>query len=143
MKDFSEKIEQRLYFKGFRLPDIRSILRIQIQLCGITIIAALCTVWFSMWPITFAIGAVIATYSFFSVAKFIQQIILREYDRSMLWGMLFRFYGRLLIVGVVVAALIVKVHVPMMALVSGLATSMVTMLIWMISKQNERKTKEA
>jgi hypothetical protein len=143
MKDLSEKIEKRLYFKGFRLPDIRSILRIQIQLCGIAIVTALCTVWFSVWPITFAIGAVIATLSFFSIAKFIQQIILQEYDRSMLTGMLFRFYGRLLIVGVVVAALIVKVHVPMMALVAGLATSMVTMLIWMISKQNERKTKEA
>ncbi|WP_290921588.1 ATP synthase subunit I [Halodesulfovibrio sp.] len=143
MKDFSEKIEQRLYFKGFRLPDIRSILRIQIQLCGIAIIAAFITVWFSKWPITFAIGAVIATFSFFSVAKFVQQIILREYDRSMLWGMLFRFYGRLLIVGVAVAMLIVKFHVPMMALVSGLATSMVTMLIWMISRQNGRKTKEA
>jgi len=143
MKDLNEKIEKRLYFKGFRLPDIRSILRIQIQLCGIAIVTALCTVWFSVWPITFAIGAVIATLSFFSIAKFIQQIILQEYDRSMLTGMLFRFYGRLLIVGVVVAALIVKVHVPMMALVAGLATSMVTMLIWMISRQNERKTKEA
>ena len=143
MKDLNEKIEKRLYFKGFRLPDIRSILRIQIQLCGIAIVTALCTVWFSVWPITFAIGAVIATLSFFSIAKFIQQIILQEYDRGMLTGMLFRFYGRLLIVGVVVAALIVKAHVPMMALVAGLATSMVTMLIWMISRQNERKTKEA
>jgi len=143
MKDFSEKIEKRLYHIGFRLPDIRSILRIQIQLCGITIFAAILTIYLSMWPITFAIGAVIATYSFFSVAKFIQQVILREYDRSMLWGMLFRFYGRLLMVGVVVAALIVKLHVPMMALVSGLATSLVTMLIWMVSRQSERKTKEA
>ena len=143
MKDLTEKIEKHLYSKGFRLPDIRSILRIQIQLCGITILAAILTVWFSMWPITFAIGAVIATYSFFSVAKFIQQIILREYDKSMLWGMLFRFYGRLIMVGLVVAGLIVKVHVPMMALVAGLATSMVTMLIWMLMKHDGRKTKEA
>ena len=143
MKDFSERIEKYLYSKGFRLPDIRSILRIQVQLCGITLLAAILTVWFSMWPITFAIGAVIATYSFFSVAKFIQQIILREYDKSMLWGMLFRFYGRLIMVGLVVAGLIVKVHVPMMALVAGLATSMVTMLIWMLMKHDGRKTKEA
>ena len=143
MKDFSEKIEKHLYSRGFRLPDIRSILRIQIQLCGITVIAAIITVWFSLWPLTFAIGAIIATFSFFSVARFIQQIILREYERSMLLGLLFRFYGRLIVVGVGIALLITKVHVPMMALVAGLATSMVTMLIWMISRQIERKTKEA
>ena len=143
MKDFSERIERHLYSKGFRVPDIRSILRVQIQLCGIALLAAIFTVWFSLWPITFAIGAVIATFCFFSVATFIQQIILREYDNSMLWGMLFRFYGRLIMIGLVIAGLIVKVHVPMMALVAGLATSMVTMLVWMLTKHGERKTKEA
>lgn len=143
LRDLGERIEKRLYAKGFRLPQIRSILKVQILFSCASALVGVLTVGLTVWPISFAVGVMLATYSFFSLAKFIQQVILRTYTRQVLIGLLFRFYGRLMLTGLILFGLIIKLRVPSSALVAGLATCMATMLVGMLSHRAERKIKEA
>ncbi len=143
LRDLGERIEKHLYAKGFRLPEIRSILRVQILFSMASALVGILTVWCTLWPICFAVGVILATYSFFSLARFIQQVILRTYSRQMLWGLLFRFYGRLMLTGLILFGLIIELRVPSSALVAGLATCMATMLVGILSHRAERKIKEA
>lgn len=143
LRGMGEKIEKRLYAKGFRLPEIRSILAVQILLSMASALVGVLTVWVTLWPISFAVGVMLATYSFFSLARFIQQVILRTYSRSVLWGLLFRFYGRLALTGLILFGLIIELRVPSSALVAGFATCMATMLVGVFARRAERKIKEA
>ncbi len=142
-KGMGERIEKHLYAKGFRLPEIRAILKAQLLLCGTSALVGVSTVWLTLWPLSFAVGVILATFSFYSLARFIQQVILRTYTRQMLLGLLFRFYARLMLTGLILFGLIIKLRVPSSALVAGFATCMATMLVGILFRRAERKIKEA
>ncbi len=143
LRKLGERIERRLYAKGFRQPEIRAILRMQILLCGASTLAGVLAIQASLWPIGFAVGVNLATYSVFSLARFLQRAILQGFSRQMLTELLLRFYGRLFVVGIILYGLMTMSDVPSSALVAGLATCMATMLVGILFRRAERKIKEA
>ena len=140
----THRIDTFLYKRGYRLPEVRNAIRNQILLCGFSLLAGIALAPVSLWVLWFGVGAVIATYCLLTLARFIQQGMLEGWSRQLMWGLLFRFYGRLLLTGLLLFGMIVWLKVPISALVAGLATNMVTLFVCMLlRKRTEQNIKEA
>lgn len=123
-------IEQYLYNHGFRASGVREITRNQLYVTGAFVILSLLLLPFTFLPLHAAFGAVIITFNFIALAKFAQHIVSFQYDRRLLFKMLFRFYGRLLLTGIVLFILLAWMKVSVVALLIGLSTVPAVIVVW-------------
>jgi len=95
------------------------------------------------WPrlFDFAAGTVLATWNFYFLSKFVHRVL--EKAQVPVGGMLFQFYGRLLLTGVALFVLISMADSSVIALLAGLSTVVVTVLIWAITRMRGKNIKEA
>ena len=126
------KIEAGLYRRGFEHEDTRQVVRTQVLLTLAACLAAVATGWFWQAMFDFAAGTMLATWNFYSLALFVQRTLAR--NQGTVTGMLFRFYGRLIVTGLVLYALLVWAGSSAVALVAGLSTVVVTLFIWGASR---------
>lgn len=138
-----ERIEKFLYRKGYRSPEIRVILRWQILLTIISILTGLIVSPFSLWGLWIAVGASLATYSFYSLAGFVQKALLEGFSRRTLSGLLVRFYGRLMLTGLILFGLLIWLRVPPAAIIVGFIVISGTVPVWLCIKRAGRNFKEA
>jgi hypothetical protein len=143
MSGIHHKTEAGLFRRGFKVPEVRKIVRNQIYLLGVTLIVAAAFGWIEPIFFHFAAGVILITYNFYSLAKFVQQIVFFSSSRRAVVELLIRFYGRLLLTGAVLFALIVWAGVSVPALLAGLSTVIMTILFWGASQMLGHKAKEA
>jgi len=137
------KIDGYLYSRGFVRPEVRRLVRFQFILTLFASGAGLALCWFYLWPLHFAIGVGLAAFNFYSLAKFIQQIVFMTYSRQILTELLIRFFGRLLLSGLLLYVLIIVVKVSIVALLAGLTSVVATISVWGCAQLGEHKVKEA
>ncbi|ABB39495.1 hypothetical protein Dde_2699 [Oleidesulfovibrio alaskensis G20] len=137
------RIDRHLWTKGFKAQEIRTVARNQILLTLGAILAAAALGWKFQWLFWFALCAGLALWNFYSLAQFIQHLILRTFTRDMVLGMLLRFYGRLGVTGITMAGLIVWLDVSPFVLIAGFSTVVATTLVWGLSRLAGHKVKEA
>lgn len=80
----------------------------------------------------FAAGALLATWNFYFLSGFVHRVL--DKQRANVTGMLFRFYGRLILTGIALYALIALAGSSVIALLAGLSTVVVTVLIWALAR---------
>ena len=136
-------LDKQLFKDGFTKPELRGLLKVQIILVLCAACLALCLSWISVWPLAFAAGASIVTLNFYWMAGFVRQITRFTYDRMLLAGLLVRFYGRLVLTGILLFVLILWLKVPVIPLLMGLSTVVATIVIWGATRMVEQKAKEA
>lgn len=126
------KIEGGLYRRGFEHAETRILVRNQLALTLVVAAAAVLGGW--AWPGLFdvAAGAFLATWNFYFLSKFVHRVL--DKQRANVTGMLFRFYGRLILTGVALYALIVMCGSSVVFLLAGLSTVVVTVLIWALAR---------
>lgn len=137
------KTEAGLFRRGFKAPEVRKIVRNQIYLMCLSLIAAAAFGWIEPVFFHFAAGALLITFNFYYLAKFVQQIVYFSGGRKAVIELLVRFYGRLILTGVALFALIVWADVSVTALVAGLSTVLMTILFWGVTQMIGHKAKEA
>lgn len=137
------KTEAGLFRRGFKVPEVRKIVRNQIYIMSLSLIIAAAFGWVEPIFFHFAAGALLITYNFYSLAKFIQQIVFFSGGRKAVFELLIRFYGRLLFTGAALFALIVWAGVSVPALMAGLSTVIMTILFWGVTQMMGHKAKEA
>jgi len=120
-------VENFLYNRGFVLPRVRFLLRNQLYL----VIAGFLFFLFFLpgpWVIGFAIGSLVGTCNFFSLAKLAQELIYVQ--RGAVVSLLFSFYLRLILTGVVLYLAIVLWRADIFALLIGLSIILLNVFIF-------------
>lgn len=126
------KVEGFLYRRGFKHEDTRILVRNQILLTGTVCALALAGGWQYRWLYDIAAGALLMTFNFYLLAGFLGHVLLNQ--QGAVPNLLFRFYGRLILTGAVMAALIIWAGSSIPAMLLGLSTVMVTILIWAVTR---------
>ena len=139
----SRAIEGFLYRRGFRVAGARRLVVIQAALAAGSCAVGLALGW--AWPpaLHFAVGALLATFNFYFLAKFAQRLLGGGDTFGAVPRQLLRFYGRVGITAVVLYVLIVHAGFSLVALLAGLSTVVVTMLIWGAAQMAGKNVKEA
>ena len=143
MKKLREKIEGFLYRQGFTHPQVRRVMLVQVYVALAMCAAGLALGGFAVWPLFMALGALLATWNFYHLSRSVSQLVYVEYSRGMLVGLVVRFYGRLLVTGFVLAALIYWGGAPMSALLTGLSSVVATIVCWGALQMTGTTLKEA
>ena len=138
-----QRVETLLYKRGFKAPEIRQLVRNQLYILAVSCFAAVGLGWFSPEFLYFAMGTLLVTFNFYSLAKFVQQLVLFKSTRKAVLELLLRFYGRLFLTGLILFVLIAWVGVSAVALLAGLSTVVVTIFLWGGSRFIGQKVKEA
>ncbi|SDN43161.1 ATP synthase I chain [Desulfonauticus submarinus] len=139
MKTIHKKIEKFLYSRGFQIEGTRILMRNQIYFsilgCFIAIILG-----YSTWALDFIIGVLLGSFNFYFLAKFVQEII--HIKKGALAALLFHFYLRLAVTGLILFYVIVYFKVNIVALLGGLSIVIVNVLFYGLNLVGE-KFKEA
>lgn len=143
MTTLTHGIEKTLYARGFTAEPVRKLMRNQILLVLASMPLLLLIPVVGQWPVDFVAGALIVTYNLYSLARFVQQLVLKSYTRALLFSLLGRFYGRLLLTGLTLFVLIRWGQASVPALVAGLSTVAATITIWGLAQRFEQNVKEA
>lgn len=138
----SRRVEGYLYHRGFRVAGARRLVLIQTALAAGSCVAALVLGW--TWPpaLHFAAGTILATFNFYFLAKFVHRLVGGD-PFGAVPRQLLRFYGRLGATAVALYALIVHAGFSVFALLAGLSTVVVTMLVWGATQMTGKNVKEA
>ena len=136
-------IETRLYRRGFSSAVVRRLLATQIliSVCGLLLGAALC--WLTLWPLLFGIGASLACFSLWHLARFAQANIGIAYSPAMAIRLFLGLNARLVLIAIVLFALIVWMRAPVTPLLIGLSSTVAGIVVWGISRLSRKTIKEA
>ncbi len=130
--EITHAVEALLYRRGFAHEDTRVLVRNQILLTGAICALSLVLGWFWGWLWDVAAGALLMTFNFYLMSDFLQHVLLKQ--DGAVSRQLFRLYGRLLLTGAALAMLIVWARASIPALLLGLSSVVVTILIWGIQR---------
>jgi hypothetical protein len=137
LKILQTRIERQLYKRGFHVPDVRKMAGQQMELMLLSVLALpLGRLGFDYFA-----GVALATLNFLALARIIQELVyLRKGAVSV---QLFSFYGRLILTAGVLFVLIAYAGSSVSALLVGLSTVLINILLWGLSQLLGKKSKEA
>lgn len=137
------KIDETLYARGFITPEARTLVRNQLVLTVLLGVIALIVSGGRQWAADFLAGAVIAGFNFAALAKMVQGLVRMGKTRAVT-AQLFVFYSRMFLTCLALYALIVLAGSSIWALVAGLSTVVVNILVWGATRLGSgQKVKEA
>jgi len=131
------KIEQYLYRKGFHVPEVRTLASQQVVLLIYSILA----LSFGRLGADYFSGVVLGTVNFLALARIIQELVYLR--KGAVPVQLFSFYGRLILTAGVLFVLIVYAGSSVSALLIGLSTVLINILLWGMSQFLGKTSKEA
>ena len=143
MSSIRRALDKRLYARGFVSPVVRGMLIFQIgaSVAGLALGPAFA--WFTVWPLLFGVGAVLATCNFWHMASFAQAHVAREFTPAMGAMLFFSTMARLCLTGIILFLLIVRLEQPVIPLLAGLSSPVVGIILWGCSRLSSKSAKEA
>ena len=141
--DARRTLERRLYGAGFFIPAARQLLGIQIVVCALSLCIGAAALWLTAWPLAFGAGACITTYSLWHIIRFAQASLQDHFSAALAFRQFFGFSARLLLIGTVLFALIVWLRTPVAPLLAGLTSTLVSLVLWGITRFSRKTVKEA
>ncbi len=126
-ESMNKKIEAFLYGRGLVLHQVRVLVRNQIYLSVLG--AVLVLIFFSGSVITgFVTGALLGTFNFYFLAKLIQELV--HIKKGAVTPLLFSFYVRLGLTGLILFVSIVYWNANVFSLLIGLSVVLLNVLIF-------------
>jgi len=137
-----EHLDKLLAKVGFHHPDGRALVRDQIVMAFITSLTALTLSRMETWGLAYSCGALLITVNFWWMVRFAQGLL--SSTAGAVGGAFFRFFVRLGITGAGLYAMIVAAGWPVWAILAGMSTVMVTILVWgALKRAGSNSAKEA
>lgn len=136
----NRRIDSWLFERGFHLEQVRALLRIQFWLA--ILVPVLLILYAPRTGVDFLAGAWLATANFYFLAGLIQGLVFVRKGATAI--LLFSFYLRLALTALVLAGLIVWFRASVIALLAGLSTVLVSILLWggmYFFRKNSRRRK--
>lgn len=134
------RIESFLAHRGFYLYDVRTLVRNQLYLLFLGCVAMFLS-GLNPWLTAFASGTALVTMNFWLLAKGLQGVM--QVQEGAVAVSLLRFYGRMILTGLLLYGLIVWGGLPVPALLAGLSTVIINILSWGVFRFHRQKVKEA
>ena len=124
----TQKIEAWLYRLGYTQVQVRQLVRNQILIAGSWSVALLALTLLSNFAWSFAAGAFLITLNFMALARLAQSLVF--YRRGAVFSLLVIFYGKLILAGLALFALIAWANASIPGLLFGLSTAVVNAIVW-------------
>lgn len=123
----NKRIEAFLYARGLHLHQVRVMVRNQIYL---SVIGSAVAALFFSWPVLigFITGAVLGTFNFYFLAKIIQELV--HVKKGAITPLLFSFYVRLGLTGLVLFFSMVYLKANIFSLLIGLSTVLLNVMLF-------------
>lgn len=131
------KIEKWLYHRGFQVPEVRRLAANQICITMISIL----TMFFGAAGVDFFLGVFLGSINFLALAKVIQELVYLQ--KGAVGINLLSFYGRLIFTAIFFYVLIVIKEASVIALLLGVSTVLVNILLWGLVHCLGKTSKEA
>jgi len=131
------KIEKWLYHRGFQVPEVRRLAANQICITMISILA----MFFGAAGVDFFLGVFLGSINFLALAKVIQELVYLQ--KGAVGINLLSFYGRLIFTAIFFYVLIVIKEASVIALLLGVSTVLVNILLWGLVHCLGKTSKEA
>lgn len=141
--DIRQSLDVRLYRLGFVSSAVRHLLTTQIIITAVGLACGMACLWFTLWPLTFAAGAAIATFSLWQISRFAQVAILQQFSASLAIRSGLGFILRLGLIAVVLFVLVIQLKAPVAPLVIGLTSTVAGMFLWGLARLSRKTVKEA
>ncbi|MBU1228854.1 MAG: ATP synthase subunit I [Proteobacteria bacterium] len=123
-----QRIDALLYRRGFAVADARKLMRNQVLLAVAGSALACLGTGFSGWGLSFAAGALIISVNFWWLVKAAQELV--KVRHGAVFTLLTLFYGRLVLTGVAIAALVAWLGASVFGLLAGLSTVVINATLW-------------
>jgi hypothetical protein len=136
-------VERRLHARGFVQPVVRQFLCTQVLVTGAALIFGLFLFPFTLWPLTFGLGALIATYSLWQIVRFAQFALPLQFSIALGFRLGLGCTLRLLLIGIALFTLIVPLKAPVAPLLLGLGSAVAGIVLWAMGKAFRKPLKEA
>lgn len=130
-------IEKFLFRNGFHVQDVRRIAVYQVEI----MLASLLALPLGASGLAFVLGTALGSLNFLALARVLQEVVYLR--RGAVAVQLFSFYGRLAITAAALFVLIAYAKTPVSALLFGLSTVLVSILLWGMTQFLGKKSKEA
>ncbi len=130
IKNLRDRLDRWLFRRGYEHPEVRELVRNQLLLTALVLVATLPFSGVSVAAWSLAAGTVIITANFCSLAKFGQRITGYSNKRDAVAAVLARFYLRLAVSGAALFACIVWFGAAPLPLLAGITTVVVNFLVW-------------
>lgn len=123
-------LEKLLYARGYTDPRTRNLAATTVAVCGVACVAVLLAMPFAgmLFSLAFVCAALLSLVNFLFLARFVQDLICA--GRGSLLSHLVGLYGRLIVTGLVLYALLAWAHAPVVALIAGLSTTVAGLVVW-------------
>jgi hypothetical protein len=121
-------MEAWLYGLGFVQPQVRLLVRNQICLAAAWSVGLLALTLCSRFSWSFAAGAGLITLNFMALARVAQSLVF--YRKGAVFSLLVIFYGKLILAGLALFALIAWAKASVVGLLFGLSTAVVNAIVW-------------
>lgn len=131
------KIEKWLYFRGFQVPEVRKLAANQVCITMVSLLAVV----FGSTGVDFFLGVVLGSLNFLALAKVIQELVYLQ--KGAVGINLLSFYGRLVLTALIFYVLIVVKKASVVALLLGLSTVLMNILLWGLGHFFGKTSKEA
>lgn len=136
-------IEKILRNRGFTSPNSRRIMANQLLLTIAALGVGILAFPVTLWPVSFALGAVLATVNFWWMAKSVRWSVSQRFSPALalvyFGGFLLRFTGT----GVLLYILLVQLSLPLVPHVAGLSSVVLCLMITAFSRTAGNSCKEA
>lgn len=137
-----KRLDSLLSRAGFHHAEGRALMRDQIVMAFWTSLAALSLSELGQWGVAYACGAVLVTVNFWWMVRFAQGLL--SSTAGAVGGAFFGYFVRLGVTGASLYVMIVAVGWPVWAILTGMSTVMVTILVWGVLKRaGSNSAKEA
>lgn len=137
LRKILRKIEHRLYAWGFHVPEVRKLALFQICIA----LASLPCVFLGKVGVDFMLGTLLGSINFLALAKVVQELVFLQ--KNAILVQLFSFYGRLILTAVAFYLLIVFTNASVIALLLGISTVVLNILLWGVTQFLGKTSKEA
>ena len=118
----TRRLNLLLYRYGVRPQLIRTVLCLALRVFAISLLLAFVLLPYTLWFLWFAVGAAMAVANFFSLTKYIAQIMFKTYSGKITVALVLRSQLRLVLVASVIVALHVWLGASVPALLAGLTS---------------------
>ena len=122
-------IDRWLWRKGLGHPQIMPILRNEMLLALVSLLAGLALFLVSSWLFWFGVGASVMAMTFYGLARFFLRTNVGGYETGLLISVLIRWAGRLLLTVILLYVALVLCAAPVSAILSGLVSASILALV--------------
>ena len=118
------KLDTLLWHRGFHRPEVRAVMRNELLFSVPLLFLGLCLLPAHSGLFWFAAGALLITWNFYGLARFIQRLFPAPWSQALLMGVLTRFILRFTLSALFLYGAFVWCKAPVWAVVSGITGAM-------------------